>query len=199
VKIVFFLAFFLPSLFGDIFVVSGEQKVKMTPLVTGVVDYSTFDTIAKIKRSDRGIYALAIEKDFQPRHANFRIVTLDFPQSNMTIINWNKKISDTTYEIEFDNFTTDDGVMFQLFHHNKWYAAILGEPLEVLENLFSQNDLDPIKAYEAIQQARIAFSRSAKLKELEKVWHARATQTIDPDAKYKKQEKIDFKKIPKER
>lgn len=197
-RIISILTLLLSALFGDIYIVSGDTKVKMTPLTTGVVDYSTFDTIATIKRDDKGIHALAIEKDFEPRHANFRIVTLQFPQSNMTVINWNKKISETTYELEFDNFTTDDGVMFQLFYHNKWYAAILGEPLEVLENLFSQNDLDPTKAYEAIKQARIAFSDSKKLQELEKVWHGRSTQTVDQNAKYKKQEKIDFKKISKE-
>lgn len=198
-KIIFLVTLLFGYLFGDIYVVNKEQKIKMTPLTTGVVDYSTFDTIAKIKRTNKGIHVLAIEEEFVPRHLNFRIVTLELPQSNMTITSWVKPLGANSYEIEFDNFTTDDGVMLQLFYHNKWYAAIFGEPLEVLENLFKEEDLNPIKAYEAIKQARIAFKDSTKLQELEKVWHVRATKTIDPDAKYKKQEKIDFKKLPKER
>lgn len=197
-RIIFLATLLCGYIFGDIYVVSKEQKVKMTPLITGVVDYSTFDTIAKITRDDKGIHVVAVEQDFVPRHLNFRIVTLELPQSNMTITSWVKPLGANSYEIEFDNFTTDDGVMLQLFYHNKWYAALFGEPEEVLENLFKQEDLDPIKAYEAIKQARVAFSENKKLKNLEKVWHVRASKTIDPDAKYKKQEKIDFKKLPKE-
>jgi hypothetical protein len=66
-----------------------------------------------------------------------------------------------------------------------------------LHRLFLRDDLEPKKAYEAIQRAREAFGKDAKLKELEKVWHARAKAAIDPDEKYKKQTTIDFSKINK--
>lgn len=194
----FFLLCFLAAMaWGDFFVLSGSKKVQMTPLQTGVIDFATLGTIAKIEREESGIHAMVHEKDFNKGHANFRLASIDIPQSNTSITHWSKEIAPDTFSLEFDGYTSQDGVMLQVFYHNTWHAAVFGEPLEILHRLFSRDDLEPKKAYEAIQRAREAFGKDAKLKELEKVWHARAKAAIDPDEKYKKQTTIDFSKINK--
>ena len=196
-RTLFLLCFLLALAWGDFFVLSGSKKVQMTPLQTGVIDFATLGTIAKIEREDHGIHAMVHEKDFNKGHANFRLASIDIPQSNTSITHWSKEIAPDMFRLEFDGYTSQDGVMLQVFYHNTWHAAVFGEPLEVLQRLFSREDLEPKKAYEAIRRARMAFAKDAKLEELEKVWHAKAKAAIDPDEKYKKQTTIDFSKINK--
>lgn len=187
---------FVTLLFGDFFVVSEMQKVAMTPMKSGTLDFATFAQIAKIERGNNALHAMGDAIAFNHRHLNFRLVTIELKQTNYTITEFSKKADDSSneYYIDFDNYTRNDGVMLQLFYKNRWYGIFLGEPLEMLHTLFSNDALEPKEAYRAIQKARAAFSEDSKLKELEALWKERSDASFDPNAKYKKQERIEFPK-----
>jgi hypothetical protein len=195
-KLLLSCVLFVTALFGDFYVVNKEQKVQMTPLKTGVLDFATFATIANINRGNDALHAMGDEIAFNHRHLNFRLVTIALKQTNYTITEFSKKADDASseYYIDFDNYTRNDGVMLQLFYKNRWYGVFLGEPLEMLQKLFAQEDLEPKEAYKQIQRARIAFKDDRKLQELEAVWKKRADAAFDANAKYKKQERIEFPK-----
>ncbi len=159
-----FLALLFSFAFGDFFIVSGNKKVKMTPLETGKIDFSTFSQIAHIYRGNNELHAISDEAAFNHRHLNFRLATIGLTQSNYSITEWSEKTKEgaDTYAINFDNYTRDDGVMLQLFYKNKWYAVILGNPLEILQAMFlkidaQSPDLDLNKAIFALKQARTAY------------------------------------------
>jgi hypothetical protein len=200
VRVLFLALFFSLTLFGDFYIVSGTQKVKMTPLQTGVIDFSTFAEIAKIQRGNSELHAYGEEIAFNHKHLNFRLAAITLPQTNYTIGEWSQKAQNKSdeYYINFNNYTREDGVMLQLFYKNKWYAAVLGEPLEILHTLFatldSKNpDLDVLKAIEAIVQARTAFPSDEALKKAEITLQNRYANDLKTQTKYK-QEKVEFPK-----
>lgn len=182
---------------ADFLIKSGEQKVKMATIQNGTLNFAEFATLPKIIRGNDEIHVISEGEKLNPKHFNFRLVKIEIPQENhfMTPYWHVKSQKEWLYEVEFGNYTTKDGVMLQLFYLNRWYGVILGEPLEIVQNLFSHQNLEPKAAYEAIQNARKAFAKDAKLAELEAFWKQKAEQVIDPNARYKRQEKIDFSKL----
>lgn len=188
------------SLFADFYIVNGSQKVKMTPLDTGVIDFSTFNNIAKIQRENSELHAYGKEVAFNHKHLNFRLVTITLPQSNYSIGAWSQKAQDKSdeYYINFNNYTRENGVMLQLFYKNKWYAVVLGEPLEILQTLFNGLDvkaaeLDVPKAIEAIKQARAAFPLDNQLKRVEMELENRYINDLKNKTEHK-QKRVEFPK-----
>ncbi|WP_372998658.1 hypothetical protein [Sulfurimonas sp.] len=187
-KVLLFLLLVLSTLFGDFFIVSGDKKVKMSSLETGKIDFSTFKTIAHINRGNDELHAQGEEVAFNHRHLNFRLSTIGLVQSNYTMTEYSDKAKDSSssYYIDFHNFTRDDGVMLQLFYKNKWYVAVLGNPLKILQDMFlkidiKSIDLDLNRAIEAIKQARRAFPLDDKLKMVEiELEHRRANEAYKP-------------------
>ncbi len=174
IKILLTLVMLSVSVFADFYIVSGEKKVKMTPLKNGTVDFSTFNKIAYIERGNNELHVVGKEVAFNHRHLNFRLVTLGLKQTNYTITQWSEKAknSSDTYYINFDNYTRDDGVMLQLFYKNRWYGVVLGNPLKILHKIFLSIDIksdtyDLKKALVAIKQARRAYPLDDKLKTVE--------------------------------
>ena len=131
----------------------------MSSLETGKIDFSTFSKIAKINRGNDELHAFGEEVAFNHRHLNFRLATIGLVQTNYTITEWSEKAQDSSeaYYINFADYTRDDGVMLQLFYKNSWYAVVLGDPLKILQDVFSKKDLDLKKALPAIKQARTAY------------------------------------------
>ncbi len=186
IKLIILSVIFYSSLFADFYVLSGDKKVKMTPLETGKIDFATFNTIAHINRDNNELHAQGEEVAFNHRHLNFRLSTIDLRQTNYTITEWSEKAKEAsnTYYINFDDYTREDGVMLQLFYKNRWYAVILGEPLEILHELFSKDNLDVRKALQAVKRARMAYPNDEVLKKAQKdLENKRAKQTNSP-AKY---------------
>ena len=197
-KVLLALMMLSASVFADFYIVSGEKKVKMTPLKSGTVDFSTFNKIAYIERGNNELHVVGEEVAFNHRHLNFRLVTLGLKQTNYTITEWSEKAknSSDTYYINFDNYTRDDGVMLQLFYKNRWYGVLLGKPLSILHNIFlnldiNSNDLDLTKALKAIKEARRAYPLDDKLKMVEmELDSKKANEKVPQD---KGQVKIIFK------
>lgn len=168
------LALLFSLALADFFVVSGDKKVEMTPLTTGKIDFSSFKDIASIERKNNELNAQGKEIAFNHRHLNFRLATIGLTQTNYSITEFSSKAEDAsdTYEISFDNYTRDDGVMLQLFYKNRWYAVVLGDPLTILQDMFlsidiDSEELDLDRAIESIKQARKAFPLDSKLKTLD--------------------------------
>lgn len=193
-KVLFLLTLSFTSVFADFYIVNGDDRVKMSSLETGKIDFATFDKIAHIERGNDELHAQGEEVAFNHRHLNFRLATIGMVQTNYTITEWSEKAKDSSevYYINFADYTRDDGVMLQLFYKNRWYAVVLGEPLKILQDVFSQKDLDPNKALKAIKRARIAFADDAVLKVKEKELEEKIAQ-LPKEIKDNKQVKIYFK------
>ncbi|MBA3025931.1 MAG: hypothetical protein FP820_05910 [Sulfurimonas sp.] len=193
---------FSVTLCADFYIVNGSQKVKMTPLSTGAIDFSTFKDIAKIQRNNSELHAYGEEVAFNHRHLNFRLATISLNQENYTMTEWSKKAENKSdeYHINFADYTRDDGVMLQLFYKNNWYAVVLGEPLKILHNLFNKIDinskeLDVENAIKAVKQAREAFPLDDELKRVEMELKNRYANDLKTKKEYK-QERIEFPKKP---
>ncbi|MDD2789969.1 MAG: hypothetical protein PHU40_04810 [Sulfurimonas sp.] len=198
----FVLGIFLSvSLFADFYIVNGSEKVKMTELETGVIDFATFKDIAHINRGNDELHAYGKEVAFNHRHLNFRLATIALIQRNYSITEWSEKAEAASdeYHINFANYTREDGVMLQLFYKNKWYAVVLGNPYKVLQNLFAtidvnKQDLDVAAAMKAIKQARVAFPLDNEFKRVDIELENRYINDIKMRKDYNKQERIEFKK-----
>ena len=179
-RFILLLTLLLSSIFADFYIVSGDKKIKMSSLETGKIDFATFDKISSVNRGNEELHAFGEEIAFNHRHLNFRLATIGITQTNYTITEWSEKAQDSSneYYINFADYTREDGVMLQLFYKNRWYVVVLGDPLEILHNVFKEKDLDTRKALKAIKRARIAFSEDETLKRIEKeLEHKRANET----------------------
>lgn len=195
----FFLLFFASALVADFYIISKDQKVKMTEFATGQIDFAWFGDFAFVHRGDDAIHAMGDEIAFNHKHLNFRIATIDIPQSNSSLTEYSQKSADVSnkYFIDFAKHKREDGAMLQLFYHNKWYGVILGDPKEALYTLFGRDDLQSDKAIEGLQRALIAFKNDSYLKERLDFYNKKKAGEKQVPAEYKKQIPIDFKNLPK--
>ncbi|DAB31087.1 MAG TPA: hypothetical protein CFH84_00500 [Sulfurimonas sp. UBA12504] len=199
---VFLLGLFLSvSLFADFYIINGSEKVKMSTLETGVIDFATFKDIAHVKRSDAKLHAYGKEIAFNHKHLNFRLVTIALKQQNYTISEWSQKAQNASdeYYINFADYTREDGYMLQLFYKNKWYAVVLGEPLEILHKLFDALDvndpnLDVTAAMKAVKQARAAFVLDPLFQKVAIELENRYINDLKSRKNYNQQERVEFKK-----
>jgi len=198
----FLLGLFLSvSLFADFYIVNGLEKVKMTELESGVIDFAMFKDIAHVKRSDKELHAYGKEIAFNHRHLNFRLATISLKQQNYTITEWSQKAQNASdeYYINFADYTREDGYMLQLFYKNRWYVAVLGEPLELLHELFGKLDvtdpnLDVAAAIKAVKQARVAFALDPLFQRVEIELENRYINDLKSRKNYNQQERVEFKK-----
>jgi hypothetical protein len=197
----YFLFLFLltGSLLADFYIISKDKKVKMTEFETGQIDFAWFGDFASIHREDDELHAMGDEIAFNHKHLNFRIATIDIPQSNTSLTEYSQKSSDASdkYYIDFAKHKREDGAMLQLFYHNKWYGVILGDPKEALYTLFGRDDLASDKAIEGLQRALLAFENDSYLQERLAFYKKKKAGEKQVPAEYKKQIPIDFKNLPK--
>lgn len=197
----YFLFFLLltSSLFADFYIISKDKKVKMTEFETGQIDFALFRDFAYIHRGDDELHAMGDEIAFNHKHLNFRIATINIPQSNTSLTEYSQKSSDASdkYYIDFAKHKREDGAMLQLFYHNKWYGVILGDPKEALYTLFGRDDLASDKAIKGLQRALLAFKNDSYLKQRLDFYQKKKANEKQVPAEYKKRVPIDFKNLPK--
>ena len=194
-----FCVLFATSLMADFYIISKDQKVKMTEFETGQIDFALFGDFASIDRGNDELHAMGDEVAFNHKHLNFRIATIDIPQSNTSLTEYSQKAADASdkYYIDFAKHKREDGAMLQLFYHNKWYGVILGDPKEALYRLFGRDDLESDKAIEGLQRALLAFTNDNYLKQRLAFYQKKQANEKQVPAEYKKQIPIDFKNLPK--
>jgi len=157
----------------------------MKEISSGKIDFSTLASIPAAERSNESVTALSVQEDINHKHLNFRTATIALKQNNTSLTEHTSAGANAQETIiTFGNIKVKDGVMLQLFYLNRWYAVILGEPLQILHNLYSNDSLDPTDAYNSVQKARIAYPVDIRLSLYEKKWrdryiYAREEQQIE--------------------
>lgn len=197
--LILFLFTFI-SLWSDFYIVSGEKKVKMTEFETGKIDFALLKDFASIDRGNDEIHAMGENIAFNHKHLNFRLATIDLQQSNTSLTEYSQKAADASerYYIDFAKHKSQDGVMLQLFYHNKWYGVILGDAKKALYKLFSDDDLESQKAIEHLQRALIAYHNDPFLEKRLLFYKQKKAQEKKVPDEYKKRLKIDFRNLPME-
>jgi len=197
--LILFLFTFI-SLWSDFYIVSGEKKVKMTEFETGKIDFALLKDFASIDRGNDEIHAMGENIAFNHKHLNFRLATIDLQQSNTSLTEYSQKAADASerYYIDFAKHKSQDGVMLQLFYHNKWYGVILGDAKKALYKLFSDDDLESQKAIEHLQRALIAYHNDPFLEKRLLFYKQKKAQEKKVPDEYKKRVKIDFRNLPME-
>ena len=168
------LPFLIATLWGDFYIVSGKERVKLAPMPSGKLDFKTLDTLPQLKSYDKALYLESVDEELNHRHANTRFATIGVTQYNYTITEYTKKVSDTQdiYHTSYDKILP--GHVLELFYHNSWYGVVLGDTKEILYALFDDESLDAKKAYAKVKEARFAYPDDAKLKAYEKFWQEKS-------------------------
>lgn len=194
------LTLFFAFLWSDFYILSGEKKVKMTEFETGKIDFALLNDFPSIERGNDEIHAMGENIDLNHKHLNFRLATLDLQQSNTSLTEYSQKAADASerYYIDFAKHKSKDGVMLQLFYHNKWYGVILGDAKEALYKLFSRDDLQSDKAIHGLQRALIAYKNDPFLEKRLAFYTQKKAQEKKTPPEYKKRVTIDFKNLPAE-
>ena len=149
-------------MYADVFLVDGGQRIPFTPLQSGRIDFSALDNIAHHTRTQPSLKVVMYEKDFNHRHLNFRLTTLNPHPVYTVLTEYSRSLDDGTYEVTFSDIRPDDGVMLQLFYQGSWYGIILGDPLSILHDEFktakaTQPNID------ALESALETFKEDATL------------------------------------
>ena len=184
----------MSTLFGDVYIVNGSKKVKMTPLKSAKVDFATFRTIAHIDTLQKDFYAIGtgIEKGSSLLH--FRLASISFSQKNYALCEDNSQAmkDEEKYCIDFHTYAKQKNVMLQLFYKKKWYGLLLGSPIKTLHKLFHKLDIDSpdlnIKEVQKyIKEARRAFPLDDKLKTIEMELNNRAANEFNKTSNHMQQ------------
>ncbi len=185
-----FLIMLTTLLQADFYLLDGDKPTKMQKIESGKIDLSTFSTIAAMERKSKTLKAMSDEEGFNHKHLNFRLATISMLQENTTLDEYSTK-GDKSGEfiISFGDIQIDDGVMLQLFYHGEWYALILGEPLKILHDLFSDLHLDPTQAYQNVVKARAAYPDDIRLILYEKKWEKAYLYSVQ-DKRFQQIERI---------
>lgn len=166
-----FLIMLATLLQAEFYLLDGDKRIQMQKIESGKIDLSTFSTLPAVERKSRELKAMSDEKGFNHKHLNFRLATISMLQENTTLDEYSTKSEKSgEFAISFGDIQLKDGVMLQLFYHGDWYAIILGEPLKILHDLFSDIKLDPTQAYQNALKARAAYPDDIRLILYEKKW-----------------------------
>jgi len=172
-KILLFLALLLHTLWGDFYVVSGTEEIRMTELPNGKIDFTELSSIPFVSGSGKSITVRSVNEDLNNRHLNFRTASIALLQRNYVLTEYTTKVDERNHHTAFGDYEINQGRMIQLFYHNRWYGVIIGDPITILHELFNDETLDSRKAYAMLKQARIAFADDATLALYEKLWYER--------------------------
>jgi hypothetical protein len=163
------------AVWGDFYIVNGGEQVKMQEIPGGKIDFSALAQIPVVTKPKKGLHVRSDTEGFNHKHLNFRTATINLRQTNVVLTEYSAASEKPgSYDIRFSDVEIKEGVMLQLFYHNRWYGAVIGDPLEILHAFFGDTTADPQKAYEAVAAARKAFPHDPALAEYEKTWEQRA-------------------------
>ena len=160
-------------LWSDFYVVSGKEDIRMQELSSGKIDFSQLSSIPFISASDKTISVRSINEDINSKHLNFRTSSIDLTQQNYVLTEFTTKIDEHNYHTTFGDYEIKEGRMLQLFYHNRWYGVIIGDPIEILHQLFNGEKPNSSKAYGAFKKARIAYPYDSTLRLYEQLWYQR--------------------------
>jgi hypothetical protein len=187
-------ALLVSAVWGDFYIVNGDEQVRMEELPGGKVDFAALAQIPVVRKPKKGLHVRSDTEGFNHKHLNFRTATINLRQTNVVLTEYSSESEKPgVYDIRFGDVEFDEGVMLQLFYHNHWYGAVIGDPLAILHALFDDTAADPQKAFDAVTAARKAFPDDPELSKYEKVWekkaylarqHARAEQIRQTYALY---------------
>lgn len=152
----------------DFTLISGDQKVKMSQLSSGKIEFDRLKNVASINHDNREIKIIHNGKKFNRRHLNLRTSTISVHPTYVVVDEFTKEISPDTYEISAGKFSIKNGVLFQLFYKGKWYGVILGDSDKLVVDYFSNFELDPKESYSAITKASSSYPD--ELKHLKAKW-----------------------------
>jgi len=161
----------LQVLWGDFYVLSGTEDIRMEELSSGKIDFTQLSSIPFISSSGKTITVRSVKENFNNHHLNFRTASIDLVQQNYVLTEYTTQENANSYRTTFGNYEIKKGRMLQLFYHNKWYGVIIGDPIEILHERFNDETLDSRRAYAALKQARIAFPDDATLALYEALWY----------------------------
>ncbi len=160
---------------AEFYIVSGSERVKLTPMPSGKIDFKSLNTLAQLKKYDKELYLESVDESLNHHHANTRFAAIGLKQYNYTITENTKKASESEdiYTTHYDKILP--GHVLELFYHNRWYGVVLGDTKKILYALFDDESLEPKEAYAKVKEARAAYPDDAKLKAYEKYWQSRKT------------------------
>ena len=141
----------------EFFVYGKSGLVKMQRVDDGIVDLSTIASLKRLDRDKKTLKVITKGEGLNPSHLNFRVATLDYKQTNYVMTPFDTKIDSSSYKIEFDSYTKDDGGVFQLLYRGEWYALMLGDPKDALYEAFSKEPTSLERAISSIKSAKKAY------------------------------------------
>lgn len=175
-RLLLLISLFFVNLWGDFYIVSGDQKVKLAPMPSGKIDFKQLNTLPQLKSYNKTLYLESVDEDLNHRHANTRFATIGLTQYNYTVTEYTEKASETKdiFHTRYDKILPDH--VLELFYHNRWYGVVLGDTKAILYSLFDDEELDANKAYAKVKEARVAYPNDEKLKAYEAFWQKKSAQ-----------------------
>ena len=143
---------------AEFYIVSGSERVKLTPMPSGKIDFKSLNTLSQLKKYDKELYLESVDESLNHRHANTRFATIGLTQYNYTVTEYTQKASgnEDIYTTHYDKILPDH--LLELFYHNHWYGVVLGDTKKILYALFDDESLEPTQAYAKVKEARAAYA-----------------------------------------
>jgi hypothetical protein len=129
VKQLFILLALPLLLWGDIFLIDGDTKYRLAPVSDIKMDETERSQLPRIKRNDPTITLQFEGEDYNNRHLNARLATLDERPEHTVLTEYSEKIAPNVHRVTFSGYRYYDARMLQVFYCGAWYAAML-EALE---------------------------------------------------------------------
>jgi hypothetical protein len=160
-------------LLADFYILTKEQSIKMVERSSGKVDFSRLHELPVITPS-KAIEAMSDDVGVNSKHFNFRTATLALQQSNVSLDEYSS-VTDQGEKvaIRFGKLYLEEGMVLQLFYHNRWYAVAVGDPLKHLQHYFDNDALDAKKSYTILSDAIKAYPKDTRLSKLHAAWKQR--------------------------
>lgn len=128
-KSVWLIFLFSAMLWGDIYLIDDDIKVKLAPLQSPKFDEQTVATLPHIKREHATLTLLFEGEAYNHRHLNVRTATLEEHPVYSVLTEYSEQLAPTRHRITFADYTFYEKLMLQVYYCGEWYAAIL-EALE---------------------------------------------------------------------
>lgn len=191
-----------------VYVVAEKGFVKIEPYgrTERYVDFKYLNEVPYVKRADQTLKVIVYQKKFDPNSMVFELRPISTTVDIRPISFNTKPLSKTDmYELTLDK-PVENGTVLQVnanFYSDNFGAIMLGEPQAELVKYFSRKDLTDapiVKQY--VDDARVAFPKSAELKTLAAQWDKAAKTASDKKAysyveekwkEYQQTEKISLK------
>ena len=125
-----FATLLLPLLlWGDIYLIDGDEKYKLQRVESPKMDEDARNTLPQIKRTDPTITLQYEGEDYNNRHLNARLATIETRPVYTVLTEYSETIAPDVHRITFSGYRFYEARMLQVYYCGEWYAAML-EALE---------------------------------------------------------------------